>query len=157
VVRLVPGLTIPGTFHALGGDGNGHFSPVPASVMSCAQLATVPALGRGPAGAATAAFPAAALGEYGVFDGSILTGITWPAANVPAARLDTLGVDSIYVGTDGSTAQAAAIAGATRQEAAEAICVTFLMKGGPATFYGPPAYDAFCEFAKARETGEHTA
>jgi hypothetical protein len=104
VVRLVPGLTIPGTFHDLGGDGNGHFSPVPASVMSCAQLATVPALGRCPAGAATAAFPAAALGEYGVFDGSILTGITWPAANVPAARLDTLGVDSIYVGTDGSTA-----------------------------------------------------
>ena len=48
VVRLVPGLTIPGTFHDLGGDGNGHFSPVPASV--------------------------------------------------------TLGVDSIYVGTDGSTA-----------------------------------------------------
>ncbi|MGH3419946.1 MAG: hypothetical protein ACRDOD_10200 [Streptosporangiaceae bacterium] len=102
VVRLVPGLTLPGTFHDLGGDGNGHFSPVPASVMSCAQLATVPALGRCPAGAATAAFPAAALGEYGVFDGSILTGITWPAANVPPARLDTLGVDSISVGSVGA-------------------------------------------------------
>ena len=104
VVRVDPGLTIPGTFHDLGGDGNGHFSPVPASVMSCAQLATVPALGRCPAGATTAAFPAGALGEYGVLDDSILTGVTWPAANVPAARLDSLGVDSIYVGTDGSTA-----------------------------------------------------
>jgi hypothetical protein len=104
VVRLDPGLTIPGRFHDLGGDGNGHFSPVPASVMSCVQLATVPALGRCPAGAATAAFPAAALGEYGVLDDSILTGVTWPAADVPAARLDSLGVDSIYVGTDGSTA-----------------------------------------------------
>jgi hypothetical protein len=31
------------------------------------------------------------------------------------------------------------------------------MKGGSATIYGPRAYDAFCEFAKARETGEHTA
>jgi predicted lysophospholipase L1 biosynthesis ABC-type transport system permease subunit len=30
------------------------------------------------------------------------TGITWKAANVPAARLNTLGVDAITVGTDGS-------------------------------------------------------
>lgn len=104
VVRVDPGLTIPGTFHDLGGDGNGHFSPVPASVMPCAQLANVPALGQCPAGATTAAFPAGALGEYGVLDDSILTGVTWPAANVPAARLDSLSVDSIYVGTDGSTA-----------------------------------------------------
>jgi predicted lysophospholipase L1 biosynthesis ABC-type transport system permease subunit len=29
--------------------------------------------------------------------------ITWPAANVPATRLDTLGVDAINVATDGST------------------------------------------------------
>jgi hypothetical protein len=72
--------------------------------MSCAQLATVPALGLCPAGATTAAYPAGALGQYGVLDDSILTGVTWPAANVPAARLDSLGVDSIYVGTDGTTA-----------------------------------------------------
>jgi hypothetical protein len=38
-------------------------------------------------------------------------------------------------------------AGATRQQAAEAIGVTFLMHGGPATIHGPRAYDAFCEFA----------
>ncbi len=56
----------------------------------------------------------------------------------------------VVEGCDGciaSHAQAAARAGATRQEAAEAIGVTFLMKGGPATIYGPRAYDAFCEFA----------
>jgi AhpD family alkylhydroperoxidase len=56
----------------------------------------------------------------------------------------------VVEGCDGciaSHAQAAAKAGATRQEAAEAIGVTFLMKGGPATIYGPRAYDAFCEFA----------
>ena len=55
-------------------------------------------------------------------------------------------------GCDGciaSHARAAARAGATRQEAAEAIGVTFLMKGGPATIYGPRAYDAFCEFEEA--------
>lgn len=52
-------------------------------------------------------------------------------------------------GCDGciaSHAQASVRAGATRQEAAEAIGVTFLMNGGPASIYGPRAYDAFCEF-----------
>ena len=56
----------------------------------------------------------------------------------------------VVEGCDGciaSHAQGAAKAGATPQEAAEAIGVTFLMKGGPATIYGPRAYAAFCEFA----------
>lgn len=50
-----------------------------------------------------------------------------------------------------SHARGAVRAGASRQEAAEAIGVTFLMKGGPATVYGPRAYAAFCEFADAAE------
>ena len=57
---------------------------------------------------------------------------------------------AVVEGCDGciaSHAQAAARAGATRQQAAEAIGVTFLMHGGPATIHGPRAYDAFCEFA----------
>jgi AhpD family alkylhydroperoxidase len=48
-----------------------------------------------------------------------------------------------------SHSQAAVKAGATKQQAAEAIGVTFLMKGGPATIYGPRAYAAFCEFFDA--------
>lgn len=63
-------------------------------------------------------------------------------------------------GCDGciaSHAQAAARAGATPQEAAEAIGVTFLMKGGPATIYGPRAYSAFCEFAAAIDVGTESA
>jgi len=66
----------------------------------------------------------------------------------------------VVEGCDGciaSHAQGAARAGATRQEAAEAIGVTFLMKGGPATIYGPRAFDAFCEFADALEAGEKSA
>lgn len=62
----------------------------------------------------------------------------------------------VVEGCDGciaSHAQAAARAGASRQEAAEAVGVTFLMKGGPATIYGPRAYDAFCGFADAAESG----
>lgn len=45
-----------------------------------------------------------------------------------------------------SHAEGAAKAGATRQEAAEAIGVAMLMSGGPGTIYGPRAYAAFCEF-----------
>jgi len=59
----------------------------------------------------------------------------------------------IVQGCDGciaSHAQAAARAGATPEEAAEAIGVTFLMHGGPATIYGARAYTAFCEFADAK-------
>jgi AhpD family alkylhydroperoxidase len=66
----------------------------------------------------------------------------------------------VVEGCDGciaSHAQAAAAAGATRQQAAEAIGVTFLMKGGPATIHGPRAYDAFCEFAEAAETSGNPA
>jgi AhpD family alkylhydroperoxidase len=43
-------------------------------------------------------------------------------------------------------AHAAVRHGATPAEAAEAIGVTFLMNGGPATVYGPRAFDAFREF-----------
>lgn len=60
---------------------------------------------------------------------------------------------AVAEGCDGciaSHAQAAARAGASKQEAAEAIGVTFLMNGGPATIHGPRAYDAFCEFADAQ-------
>ncbi len=45
-----------------------------------------------------------------------------------------------------SHARGAVRAGATKQEAAEAIGVAILMNGGPATIYGPRAYAAFCEF-----------
>lgn len=58
-----------------------------------------------------------------------------------------IGVVEGCSGCIASHSQAAAQAGATRQEVAEAIGVTFLMRGGPATVYGSRAYDAFCEFA----------
>jgi len=95
VVRADRGLSIPGTIHNLNSNG-----PVPAGVVSCAQLAAVPALGRCPAGATAAAFPAD--GFNGPLFGPDAATITWPAANVPAARLDTLGVDAINVATNGS-------------------------------------------------------
>ena len=56
-------------------------------------------------------------------------------------------------GCDGciaSHAKGAARAGATSQEAAEAIGVSILMHGGPATIYGARAFSAFNEFARDR-------
>ena len=98
VVRADQRLTIPGTL--FGSSSFGPGGTVSAGVVSCAELAAVPALGRCPAGASAAAFP-----EDG-FDGPLFgidaTGITWPAANVPASRLDTLPVDAINVATNGS-------------------------------------------------------
>jgi hypothetical protein len=103
VVRADPGLTIPAAFHNIGaaaGNSIGSTGPIPAGVVSCAQLATVPALGRCPAGATAAAFPAD--GFAGPLDGVDATRITWPAANVPATRLDSLGVDAFNVATNGT-------------------------------------------------------
>jgi hypothetical protein len=101
VVRAVPGLTIPGKFHNLGANQFGQTMPVPAGVVSCAQLAAVPALGRCPAGATAAAFPAAGFNSP-LFGLKNTSGITWPAAKVPAAGMDSLGVDAINVATNGS-------------------------------------------------------
>jgi AhpD family alkylhydroperoxidase len=47
-------------------------------------------------------------------------------------------------------AHAAVLHGATPAEAAEAIGVTFLMNGGPATVYGARAFAAFQEFRAER-------
>lgn len=66
----------------------------------------------------------------------------------------------VVEGCDGciaSHAQAAARAGATRKEAAEAIGVTFLMHGGPATIHGARAYEVFCEFADDVDNGTTVA
>ena len=103
VVRADPGLTIPAAFHGLGLSQFGPPTPVAAGLVSCAQLATVPALGRCPAGAAAVAFPADGFNGPLGFNNTDFATFTWPAANVSASRLDTLGVDAINVGTDGST------------------------------------------------------
>ncbi len=67
-------------------------------------------------------------------------------------ELIALGI-SVTLRCDGciaSHARGAANAGASREEVAEAIGVTILLNGGPGTVYGPRAFDAFCEFADAR-------
>ncbi len=103
VLRADPTLTIPGTFHDLGVNAfGGSGRPIPADLAACVQLATVPALGRCPAGATAAAIPAGIFSPDGFFGSQDISGFTWPAANVPAARLDTLGVDAVGAETDGT-------------------------------------------------------
>jgi AhpD family alkylhydroperoxidase len=50
-------------------------------------------------------------------------------------------------GCIGAHSHAAVAHGASLEEAAEAIGVTILMGGGPATIYGPRAFAAFAEFS----------
>ncbi len=108
VVRAVPRLTIPATFHDLGISPFGPPTPVPAGVVSCAQLATVSALGRCPAGAIAAAFPEGGFdgplysGAGSLYGGLDLSGYTWPAVHLQVTQLDSLGVDAVNVATDGS-------------------------------------------------------
>ncbi len=67
---------------------------------------------------------------------------------------------AITHGCDGcisSHARMAAVAGATPEEAAEAIGVTFLMNGGPASVYGPRAYDSFLEFYQEQQARQSKA
>jgi hypothetical protein len=75
------------------------FGQVPAALISCAQLSRIPLLGRCPAGAQAAAIPSA--GFLGL-DHS-LASTTWPAAAISAQRLQRVGVQAIFVGTNGST------------------------------------------------------
>jgi FtsX-like permease family len=104
VVRADPGLTIPGAFHGFGANADGSVDRrVPAGVVSCAQLAAVPALGRCPAGATAAAFPADGFNGPLSFNNADVSTFTWPAVKLRGARLDTLGVDAINVGTDGGS------------------------------------------------------
>jgi hypothetical protein len=88
-VRADPGLTITST--------QLQVQDIPASVVSCAQLAGVPGLGRCPAGAAAAKVPASLIDV-----GGNLADFTWPAADVPARRLDSLPLASLDVATNGS-------------------------------------------------------
>ncbi|CAN3127710.1 carboxymuconolactone decarboxylase family protein [Mycobacterium sp. smrl_JER01] len=59
----------------------------------------------------------------------------------------TIGIVHGCDGCIASHAKGAAHAGASEQEAAEAIAVAIMMQGGPATIYGARAFSAFTEFA----------
>lgn len=65
-----------------------------------------------------------------------------------------IAVSSECDGCIAAHAHAAVRHGASLEEAAEAIGVTILMNGGPATIYGPRAFAAFSEFHAERVASE---
>lgn len=93
--RMLPASTV--------GDGRYFGDGVPAGLVSCAELARFPELGRCPAGAAVVAFPAFPLW------GADVSHLTWPAAAVPASTepadwLASLPAFNVHAGTNGSLA-----------------------------------------------------
>jgi hypothetical protein len=88
-----------------------HAAPHAASpgtgLVSCAQLASTPALGRCAAGARVAVitpdFSGQGMAAIGKAQSS-MTGKIWPAAAVPPGRLPSLPARVVAVATDGSTA-----------------------------------------------------
>jgi len=90
-----------------------------------------------------------------VYDGfRALHGAAFAAGGALEVKHKELIALSIAVATEcdgciASHARAAVRAGATKEEAAEALGVTILMGGGPATIWAPRAYASFCEFFDA--------
>jgi AhpD family alkylhydroperoxidase len=80
--------------------------------------------------------------------------LTEGALSAKVKELMAMAIGIVH-GCDGciaAHAKGAVRAGATPQEAAEAIGVSILMHGGPATIYGARAFTAFNEFAQNRAT-----
>ena len=78
------------------------FGHVPAGLVSCAQLARTPALGRCPPGAQAAAIPALPLPRGFTRQGP-QSEIVWPSAPIAAQRLQRLPALALVVSTNGST------------------------------------------------------
>ena len=96
----------------------------------------------------TAALREKILGVYEGFAQTHKAALGDGALSTKAKELIAFGI-AVSKQCDGciaSHARGAARAGATLEEAAEAIGVAILMNGGPATVYGPRAYAAFSEF-----------
>jgi hypothetical protein len=89
------GITIPAAKLGL----TPSLAPVPAGLVSCAQLSRFSLLGRCPARAQAAAIPSVGIVNWLHSQAST----TWPAAGISAQRLRHLPVQAIFVGTNGST------------------------------------------------------
>ena len=104
----VPGVTGVAAIHVVS-DGityrrNGQdIGPLP-DVVSCGQLAGIPALGRCPQAADTATIDPHYGGAIVERSRTTMAKTTWPAAQLSSAQLQVLPLDSIVVGTNGSVA-----------------------------------------------------
>jgi FtsX-like permease family protein len=103
-LRSISGVTGVAVIHdATGPQQAGSVGPI-EQVVSCADLATVPALGHCPPGAATVMISPEYGGGFGLQRQTSMSQTTWPAADVSVSRLQQLPIDTIIAGTDGSAA-----------------------------------------------------
>jgi hypothetical protein len=109
-------------------------------LVSCAQLARIPALGRCRAGAAVAPITVY-LGQAG--PGSSQEPPVWPAAHVSPQRLPRLPVETVLVGTNGSTAAI--------EQARTALEVAFPYLGPPRPLSRTPNQTTYGELQRLSE------
>jgi hypothetical protein len=83
--------------------GQPSFGGIPAGLVSCAQLARTPALGRCPPGAQAATIPAFPLPLGVIRRQDTQSDIVWRAATVSPQRLQRLPAQALVVSTNGST------------------------------------------------------
>jgi hypothetical protein len=107
-LRSIPGVTGVAAIHAEPesepgpGPGPGPVLGPPPTVVACAELTGIPALGHCARGAGTATI----ILDFGgaVIDRSSMSDTTWPAATTSPAQMQSLPLDTVVVGTDGSAA-----------------------------------------------------
>jgi hypothetical protein len=103
-LKSISGVTGVAVIHdATGPQPAGSLGPI-EQVVSCADLATVPALGHCPRGAATAMIAPDYGGGFGLQRRTSMSRTTWPAAGVSTSQLQQLPIDTIIAATDGSAA-----------------------------------------------------
>jgi hypothetical protein len=83
--------------HVVQGPGTG------SGLVSCAQLARMPTLGRCAPGVAVATIPLGFGSGGGVAARPVGSASNWPDAHIPADRLASLPVEDLYVDTGGSS------------------------------------------------------
>jgi hypothetical protein len=120
-VRGVQGVSVIHTDPLAATSPNENQNDVPG-LVSCAQLAGTPALGRCAAGARIASIT---LNLDGAATSSSQAATIWPAAAISAQRLQRLPVQTLVVGTNGSTAAI--------ERARTALEISFPYLGPPAT------------------------
>jgi hypothetical protein len=106
-------------------------------LVSCAQLARTPALGRCPAGAVVATITLN-LGESETSTSQ--APVVWPAAAVSASRLAGLAVETLAVGTSGTFAAI--------ERARTALENAFPYLGPPSTLGSNPSQDSYSELQR---------
>jgi hypothetical protein len=108
-------------------------------LVSCAQLARIPAVGRCQAEAAVAGV-SIAIGETGTATSQTPV---WPTARVSPQRLARIPVETLLVGTNGSLSAV--------ERARTALEATYPYLGPPADLSGSPSQDSYAELQRLSE------